>query len=136
MPRLVGALPPDARLALEYRLDARIRHWALDEFQDTSHEQWRALENLVDEAAQSDGEKSVFIVGDSKQAIYGWRGGDAALFDGIEAPLRLLAPDVRHETLTANWRSCRQVIAHNNALFSPLEDSAVARQAWLSRVSR
>ena len=50
-------------------------------------------------------------------------------FDGIEAPLRLLAPDVRHETLTANWRSCRQVIAHNNALFSPLEDAAVARQA-------
>ena len=66
---------------------------------------------------------------DVKQAIYGWRGGDAALFDGIEAPLRLLAPDVRHETLTANWRSCRQVIAHNNALFSPLEDAAVARQA-------
>lgn len=82
VPRLVGALPPDARLALEYRLDARIRHWALDEFQDTSHEQWRALENLVDEAAQSDGEKSVFIVGDSKQAIYGWRNGDVAIFAG------------------------------------------------------
>ena len=82
VPRLVGALPPDARLALEYRLDARIRHWALDEFQDTSHEQWRALENLVDEAAQSDGEKSVFVVGDSKQAIYGWRNGDVAIFSG------------------------------------------------------
>ena len=82
VPRLVGALPPDARLALEYRLDARIRHWALDEFQDTSHEQWRALENLVDEAAQSDGEKSVFVVGDGKQAIYGWRNGDVAIFAG------------------------------------------------------
>ena len=82
VPRLVSALPPDARLALEYRMDARIRHWALDEFQDTSHEQWDALGNLIDEAVQSDGEKSVFVVGDCKQAIYGWRNGDVAIFAG------------------------------------------------------
>ena len=82
VPRLVSALPSDARLALEYRMDARIRHWALDEFQDTSHEQWDALGNLIDEAVQSDGEKSVFVVGDCKQAIYGWRNGDVAIFAG------------------------------------------------------
>lgn len=82
VPRLVSDLPPDVRLALEYRMDARIRHWALDEFQDTSHEQWDALGNLIDEAIQSDGEKSVFVVGDCKQAIYGWRNGDVAIFAG------------------------------------------------------
>ena len=82
VPRLVSALPSNARLALEYRMDARIRHWALDEFQDTSHEQWNALGNLIDEAVQSDGEKSVFVVGDCKQAIYGWRNGDVAIFAG------------------------------------------------------
>ncbi len=80
IPRLVARLPPETRLALEFRLDAHIRQWALDEFQDTSREQWRALGNLVDEAAQSDDEKGVFVVGDCKQAIYGWRNGDVRIF--------------------------------------------------------
>ena len=85
VPRLIAGLPPEARLALEYRLDARIRAWALDEFQDTSREQWRALENLVDEAKQSADGKSVFVVGDTKQAIYGWRNGDVGIFEREKA---------------------------------------------------
>lgn len=80
VPRLVAALPDDVRLALEYRLDAKIRAWALDEFQDTSREQWAALSPLVEEAKMSDGDKSVFVVGDTKQAIYGWRNGDVGIF--------------------------------------------------------
>ena len=80
VPRLLKALPDDARLGLEFRLDSRIRAWALDEFQDTSRVQWDALANLIDEAKQSDGEKSLFVVGDRKQAIYGWRDGDVGIF--------------------------------------------------------
>jgi len=80
VPRLVADLPDDVRLALEYRMDAKIRAWALDEFQDTSREQWAALSPLVEEAKTSDGEKSVFVVGDVKQAIYGWRNGDVGIF--------------------------------------------------------
>ena len=83
VPRLVASLPDDVRLALEYRLDAKIRAWALDEFQDTSREQWAALSPLVEEAKESDGEKSVFIVGDRKQAIYGWRNGDVGIFSAV-----------------------------------------------------
>ena len=81
IPRLIDKLDEDKRLALEYRLDSRLRAWALDEFQDTSREQWRALSPLIEEAKQSDGEKSVFIVGDRKQAIYGWRAGDVKIFE-------------------------------------------------------
>lgn len=80
IPRLISALPEGVRAALEYRMDSRIRAWALDEFQDTSREQWKVLSPLVDEALQSNGEKSVFIVGDTKQAIYGWRNGDVGIF--------------------------------------------------------
>jgi ATP-dependent exoDNAse (exonuclease V) beta subunit len=80
IPRLVSSLPEEKRLMIEYRLDSRIRAWALDEFQDTSREQWKALSNLIDEAKQSDGEKSLFVVGDRKQAIYGWRNGDVGIF--------------------------------------------------------
>ena len=80
VPRLIARLGEAERLALEYRMDAKIGAWALDEFQDTSREQWKALSPLIEEAKQSDGEKSLFVVGDRKQAIYGWRNGDVGIF--------------------------------------------------------
>ena len=62
----------------------RIDHWLLDEFQDTSRLQWQALGDLVDEVIQSDsGRRSFFYVGDTKQAIYSWRGGDPRLFNEV-----------------------------------------------------
>ena len=82
VPRLIASLPPERRMALEYRMDAKIGAWALDEFQDTSREQWKVLKDLLDEAKQSQDGKSVFIVGDRKQAIYGWRNGDVRIFSG------------------------------------------------------
>jgi ATP-dependent exoDNAse (exonuclease V) beta subunit len=84
IPRLISRLDFSARQNIEYRFDTRFRHWALDEFQDTSHAQWNAIRNLVEEVIQSTDERSMFIVGDMKQAIYGWRGGDVAIF-GQEA---------------------------------------------------
>ena len=79
VPRLIGSLGAGVRAPLEYRMDAKLEHWALDEFQDTSRGQWSALSNLIEESRQSDGGKSVFIVGDRKQAIYEWRGGDVRI---------------------------------------------------------
>ncbi len=68
------------RLLIDYRLDARIDHWLLDEFQDTSTLQWEVLANLIDEVVQdSGGDRSFFYVGDVKQAIYRWRRGNADL---------------------------------------------------------
>ena len=84
MPLLLCSLKPADRLALEYRMDSRFDHWALDEFQDTSSNQWQAIKNLIEEGAQREGEKSVFIVGDRKQSIYEWRGGDVSIL-GKEA---------------------------------------------------
>jgi len=79
LPRLISKLGELDRLAIEFRMDAKIRAWALDEFQDTSREQWRALGNLIHEA-QADDQKETFVVGDRKQAIYGWRNGDVTIF--------------------------------------------------------
>ncbi len=76
----------EARHLIDYRLDARYDHWLLDEFQDTSQPQWKAVGGLVDEILQDDsGERSVFIVGDGKQSIYGWRGGEPRLFDELQS---------------------------------------------------
>ncbi len=79
VPRLLNSLSSGVRLPLEYRMDARFDHWALDEFQDTSRSQWAALENLINESSHPDSGKSVFIVGDRKQSIYDWRGGDVRI---------------------------------------------------------
>lgn len=82
IPELITRLDSSIKRNIEYRFDTHFRHWALDEFQDTSKLQWDAIRNLVDEVIQSDDkERSIFVVGDVKQAIYGWRGGDVAIFD-------------------------------------------------------
>ena len=93
MPRLVADkllngedLGAPANIA--YRLDGQLDHWMLDEFQDTAPEQWRALKVLLEQIrdeAQGDSvhhtaERSIFVVGDEKQSIYGWRGGTPELF--------------------------------------------------------
>ena len=64
------------------RLGTHISHYLLDEFQDTSTQQWNALENLVGEVLSSEEEssRSFFMVGDIKQSIYQWRKGNPALF--------------------------------------------------------
>src|SRR5690606_12687583 len=69
---------------LIYRLDGRTDHWLIDEFQDTSRIQWKVLSAFIDEILQdSSGQRTFFCVGDVKQSIYGWRDGDARLFDEI-----------------------------------------------------
>ena len=113
VPRLIAGLPDAARLALEYRMDSKIRAWALDEFQDTSRAQWRALSGLIDEAKQSDGEKSVFIVGDCKQAIYGWREGDVSIFARERASG---AYDLQE--LKKSWRYGPPIVRAVNAVFA------------------
>lgn len=100
----------DARLrreAVDFRLDARYEHWLLDEFQDTSRADWTGLVPLIDEAA-SEGEGSMFIVGDRKQAIYAWRGGEVGLFDEVMARYR---SGLEIEPMDQSWRSCPEVIA-------------------------
>ena len=75
----------DDRNLIDFRLDAKYDHWLLDEFQDTSRPQWQAVHNLIDEIMQdAEGRRSVFIVGDGKQSIYGWRGGEPRLFNDLK----------------------------------------------------
>ncbi len=112
---------PDApgRLYIDYRLDSSLDHWLLDEFQDTSDLQWAALSNLVDELVQDDsGTRSLFYVGDVKQAIYGWRGGNARLFAAVRARY---APRIEQAPLNASYRSCPAVIDTVNRVFGALD---------------
>jgi ATP-dependent helicase/nuclease subunit A len=131
----------DARLrreAVDFRLDARYDHWLLDEFQDTSRADWQGLLPLVDEAVAA-GEGSLFIVGDRKQAIYGWRGGDVKLFDEV---LARYAGGLVTAPMADSWRSCPEVLALVNrvcgdagTLAGLFGAEAAARWEWLDHVS-
>lgn len=107
-----------AKLYIDYRLDCQLDHWLLDEFQDTSDLQWQALQNLADEVLQDDGrQRTFFYVGDVKQAIYGWRGGNARLFEKVRRQYR---DRITSERLDASYRSCAPVIETVNSLFADL----------------
>ncbi|WP_028602371.1 UvrD-helicase domain-containing protein [Ottowia thiooxydans] len=68
---------------VQERLDARVRHLLIDEFQDTNPLQWQALNSWLSGYAGSGGGNtapSVFIVGDPKQSIYRFRRADPQVF--------------------------------------------------------
>ncbi len=119
-PILTGeAVAGDGRLFIDYRLDAEIDHWLLDEFQDTSVGQWSVLRNLVDEAVQDpSGARSFFCVGDVKQAIFTWREGDPRLFQEVLDHYNAMAPGtIVQKRLVDSWRSGPALIAMVNAVF-------------------
>ncbi len=113
----------DNRLYIDYRLDAHLNHWLLDEFQDTSDLQWEVLSNLVDEVLQDpSGRRSFFYVGDVKQAIYRWRGGNPRLFN---VPLNRYPGRIEVVRLTRSFRSCQAVIDIVNDVFDDLATSPI-----------
>ncbi|MFP4844467.1 UvrD-helicase domain-containing protein [Winogradskyella sp. PE311] len=99
------------------RLGEKFKHYFIDEFQDTSTMQWENLVPLLDNAlSASNG--SLMLVGDAKQAIYRWRGGEAEqfinLYNKFKNPFQIEA-DVL--TLDTNFRSAKEIINFNNELF-------------------
>ncbi len=117
----------DSRLYIDYRLDCKLDHWLLDEFQDTSDLQWEVLRNLADEILQdAGGQRSFFYVGDVKQAIYGWRGGNARLFGKI---LEQYEGRIEETPLSVSFRSCQPVIDTVNRVFRSLPDDQLPQQA-------
>lgn len=135
-----------ARLFVDFRLDAEIDHWLLDEFQDTSHGQWSVLRNLVDEVVQDpSGARTFFCVGDIKQAIFTWREGDPRLFHEILDHYNAHAPaTIAEESLVDSWRSGPALIEMVNAVFGadtvftelfPGRAAAAWNKAWRPHVS-
>ncbi|MEW4489323.1 UvrD-helicase domain-containing protein [Thalassoglobus sp. JC818] len=109
---LAQSLGEKATSDLTHRLDGRIDHLLLDEFQDTSPDQWNVLYPFARDAVGADG-KSFFCVGDAKQAIYGWRGGEAAIFDTLASQLSGLT----QKPLNKSFRSSPVVIDAVNQIF-------------------
>jgi ATP-dependent helicase/nuclease subunit A len=97
---LVKGLVPDVYL----RLGDRIYHYLIDEFQDTSPVQWEVLKPLIDESLSRGG--TLFLVGDTKQAIYGFRDADFRIMKALENGDESFGPsETRVDELRVNFRS-------------------------------
>ena len=113
-------------LWVQYKLDTRLDHILIDEFQDTNPTQWRLLLPLLEELASQTAERhrSVLFVGDAKQSIYRFRRAEPRLFDSAEHWLRsrLSATTL---PLSSSWRSSPAIINFVNTLFAsgPLHEA-------------
>lgn len=91
-------------------------YYLLDEFQDTSTIQWENIKPLINEALSNN--KSALIVGDVKQSIYRWRGGNMDLLhNGVQKDMMAFKEMISIKQLAINYRSSKQVIEFNNAFF-------------------
>lgn len=126
--REIGKVVQEEAIPFIYeRVGEWYNHVMIDEFQDTSLMQWHNLLPLV-ENALSAGRKSM-IVGDAKQAIYRWRGGNARQFSELpnlpqefDSPFdderaMTLKTHYQEKHLESNYRSKREVIEFNNWFF-------------------
>lgn len=101
----------DAPFVFE-KMGALLRHVMIDEFQDTSSLQWMNFRALLLESYAKGGHN--LIVGDVKQSIYRWRGGDWRVLGNIEDSF---LPRPKIKTLDVNRRSLKRVIEFNNSFF-------------------
>ncbi len=97
-----------------FRLDSKIVHILIDEFQDTSLNDYKILAPFIDEIKAGIGQakwhRSVFFVGDVKQSIYAFRGSFSSLFESV-------AKDFYHDNLQFNHRSAPLIINYVNTIF-------------------
>ena len=95
-------------------IDGRLRSVFIDEFQDTSILQWRILKNILDKS------ENIICVGDEKQSIYGWRGGEKKLFENLAQII-----DGEEEELDTCFRSKKNIVEYTNEVFRDIADKSV-----------
>lgn len=115
-PKFLNALMKEQDASFIYeKVGSFYRHYLLDEFQDTSGLQWNNLLPLIKNGL-SQNYKSL-IVGDIKQSIYRWRGGDLSILqEQVKQDVNELL--VQSHTLDTNYRSDGNIVNFNNALFN------------------
>ncbi|NQW35586.1 MAG: UvrD-helicase domain-containing protein [Flavobacteriales bacterium] len=106
------------------KIGEKFSHFFIDEMQDTSTFQWENLVPLIANALHQP-DSSLFLVGDAKQSIYRWRGGEAQQFISLASKINkdetvaenpFFIPK-KIEVLETNFRSFSEVVNFNNAFF-------------------
>ncbi len=108
---LSSSIVPD----VYFRLGETIFHFLIDEFQDTSPLQWQNLLPLIENSLSQGG--SLFAVGDTKQAIYGFRNADYTIMKGLEKTNPFPSAEHAVRELDTNYRSRKRILEFNERVF-------------------
>lgn len=100
-------------------IDCNIKSIFIDEFQDTSILQWKILKNIIDRC------ENIICVGDEKQSIYGWRGGEKKLFENLETIL-----EGETQILDTCYRSRENIVNYANKVFKSVSKNCEFSQPW------
>jgi len=103
------------------KVGTKFSHYFFDEFQDTSFLQWQNFIPLRDHAISSN-EMSFTLVGDPKQSIYRFRGGDSKLMLDIINKKEKSLVLAELENLGSNWRSAKNIVDFNNQMYLYFSD--------------
>lgn len=107
---------------VQYKLDQRVDHFLIDEFQDTNPTQWRLLLPMLEEisAAENERQRSTFLVGDPKQSIYRFRRADAGLLQSASDWLQQHLQSCQY-SMDHSRRSSPAIIRCVNSVFASPE---------------
>ena len=124
--KLLGQMEEFSRS--RYRLESRYEHVLVDEFQDTSRAQWRLVRELVRAWAAGEGlghgplPPSIFIVGDRKQSIYGFRDAEVTVLDAAARFVDALRPETpARAAITRSYRSAHELLMFVNDVCASIE---------------
>jgi len=133
--KLLGQMEEFSRS--RYRLESRYEHVLVDEFQDTSRAQWQLVRELVRAWAAGEGmvhgpiPPSIFIVGDRKQSIYGFRDAEVSVLDAAGRFIGALRPEApARAAITRSYRSVQELLAFVNDVFASVEKAADRADAF------
>jgi ATP-dependent exoDNAse (exonuclease V) beta subunit len=133
----INLLTEDDPTEVMLRLDWRLKHLLVDEFQDTSENQMQLLCRLMAGWQESSG-RTLMVVGDPKQSIYGWRQAKPQLFMASREGLPCGGAEPLPLTplsLTTNFRATRTLIAWANEVFGTTVMRAGAAGALFHRAA-
>jgi ATP-dependent helicase/nuclease subunit A len=118
-----------------YKLEARYQHVLVDEFQDTNRAQWELVSLLVKSWGEGFGASadalapSIFVVGDRKQSIYGFRDADVAILDEAAGFVTNLRPDGQsRQAISTSFRAVPELLGFVNELFAEIAQSTDVRR--------
>jgi ATP-dependent helicase/nuclease subunit A len=125
-----------------YKLEARYQHVLVDEFQDTNRAQWELMSLLVRSWGEGLGaaadalQPTIFLVGDRKQSIYGFRDAEAAMLEEAASFVAGLRPDGQpRQAISVSFRAVPELLAFVNDLFDEIATSTDANRRDAFRYS-
>jgi len=118
-----------------YKLEARYQHVLVDEFQDTNRAQWELVSLLVRSWGEGFGASegalapSIFVVGDRKQSIYGFRDAEVAVLDEAGGFVKSLRPEGQpRQAISTSFRAVPELLMFANDLFAEIAKTTDAER--------